>query len=495
MEREISALEENGTWVVVDSVPRPITGRWVFDIKRGKDNQILYFKARWVVHGFKQKEGVDYNETHAATAHMKTFKMLVAIAVHRGWGVYHCDISNAFTHGKLEEEIFTVFPKGFEGKEGKCLKLVKALYGLKQASRVWQQTLTKTLSSLGFMQCVSDVCLFMNSSRSLYISLHVDDLQIVTASPSAKDQLVSNLRKVFPLKDLGRMMSYLGMRLHWKDNGSCCINQADYITRMAERFGLQEAKSEKTPMAPGYIPLKADSPTTDDEKQEMAKVPYRQLIGSLLYASLGTRPDITFAVSVLSRFNNNPGAKHWKAAKRILRYLIGTKNKGLVFQQRDPKAKVPLVIFSDSDWGSNPEDRKSVAGRCVCLGGGLVTWASKRQQTTALSSCEAEFLALSEAVKEALWLRQVLKEMGVEYDDPVVIRVDNQAAIALTNNPVLHQRSKHIDIRYFRIREEVKAGRIKLVYVPTGENLADVFTKAPSLQQFSNLCKDMVEDA
>jgi hypothetical protein len=218
---------------------------------------------------------------------------------------------------------------------------------------------------------------------------------------------------------------------------------------------------------------------------EMSDVPYRGIIGSLLYSSLGTRPDIAYAVAALSRFNNNPGPKHWKYAKSILRYLKGSATMGLVYKSQGPK-KLQIEIFSDSDWGSNADDRKSISGFIVHINGNPVSWTSRTQKSTALSSCEAEFMALSEAMREALWLRQLLIEVGIGFIQPITIRVDNQSAIKLAENPVQHQRSKHIDIRYMRIQEEIKNGNIKVLYVPTGDNIADLLTKSATYVQFSN---------
>jgi hypothetical protein len=197
-------------------------------------------------------------------------------------------------------------------------------------------------------------------------------------------------------------------------------------------------------------------------------------------------------VCALSRFNSCPGLKHWKYAQHILRYLKGTATKGMLYSNPFGRA-VKIEIFSDSDWGQNIDDRKSISGFVVCINGNPVSWSSRTQKSTALSSCEAAFLALSEAMREALWLRQLLIELDVGYVSPIVIRVDNQSAIKLAENPVQHQRSKHIDIRYFRIREEIRAGHISVLYVPTDENIADLLTKAPTLAQFQRNVGKLVQ--
>ena len=489
--REYEGLVAKETWKVVP-IPknrRVISGRWVFDIKRNADNSVAYFKSRWVAHGFLQVEGVDFNETFSATARMKTFRLILAVSACAGLQVFHLDISQAFLYGKLDEEIYMVHPHGFPGPVGTCLKLLKSIYGLKQASRVWGLLLRAELVNLGFRQCYSDTCLFVHDEPKCYISTHVDDCLIATADVKFKDKILKSLQEKFIISDLGPVSQYLGILVKRTKLGAYKACQASYIDRMCERFDVRDdVKSLPQPLPTGLILSKSDCPTTDKEKDDMTKYPYRSLVGSLLYSALGTRPDIAFGVAQLSKFNANPGMKHWKMARRVLRYLKDTKNLGLTFSPGDLRVE----LFSDSDWGTNLDDRKSISGYVVRVSGGPVSWSSKTQKTVALSSCEAEFLALAEAAKEALWLRMILKEMAVEFDDPLVIKVDNQAAIALSKNAVNHSRSKHIDIRYFRIRDEIEAGRIKVIYVETGRNISDLLTKSPTLAQFARNIPDFL---
>jgi hypothetical protein len=357
------------------------------------------------------------------------------------------------------------------------------LYGLRQASRIWQQTLTTVLLEIGFVQCESDTCLFYHPSHLCFVSIHVDDLLFLCDDQPFRDFVVSEIKKSFAISDLGVVSVYLGMNFDFPAPGVATITQTTYINKMVERFNLTDANPTKTPLPSNALLSKGDQPVTEGEKLVMSTIPYRALIGSLLYAARGTRPEISFPVSALSRFNTAPGKIHWKHAKHVLRYLKGTSTHGLRYS--DPGSReIKIEIFSDSDWGSNVDDRKSVSGFVVCVNGNPVSWLSRSQKSTALSSCEAEFMAISEAMREALWLRQLLLELDVGYVGPIMIRVDNQSAIKLAENPVQHQRSKHIDIRYFRIREEVQNGNIVLLYVPTDENIADLLTKAPSLDQF-----------
>jgi hypothetical protein len=301
------------------------------------------------------------------------------------------------------------------------------------------------------------------------------------------------LGKFFKISDLGVVQVYLGMNVAFPKPGVATISQKTYINKMVTRFKLEDAKVTRQPLPSGVVLTKKDSPTTDKDKQEMANIPYRGIIGSLLYSSLGTRPDIAYAVAALSRFNNNPGLKHWKYAKAILRYLKGTPDLGLVYKNNGA-SEIKIEIFSDSDWGSNADDRKSISGFVVCVNGNPISWSSRTQKSTALSSCEAEFMALSEAMREALWLRQLLIEVDIGFVQPITIRVDNQSAIKLAENPVQHQRSKHIDIRYMRIQEEIKNGNIQVIYVPTEANIADLLTKSPTFQQFSTNLPFLIQE-
>jgi hypothetical protein len=494
MEREISALVSNNTWVLhkkTSGQRLPLSGRWIFSIKYRDDNSVSYCKARWVIHGFREIQGLDYQETFAATAQMRTFRLLISISAAFGLQCFHADISNAFTNGILKETIFMVYHKGFEGPDGHCLRLLKSLYGLKQASRVWFQTLLAALLKIGFIQCVADTCLFFHKTSVCYISIHVDDLLIATKNLSFKNKILKMLREIFKLTDLGLVKMYLGMNVTFTKD-FIKVSQESYIGRLAERFGVTDSAPVRTPMAAGLKLSKYDMPELGSEEQlEMSKKPYRGIIGSGLYAALGSRPDIAYMICALSRFNQNPARSHWKHARRVIKYLNTTKSKGLNYSRKFLNS-LSVTILSDSDWGSCEDDRRSVTGVVVKVAGGPVAWSSRKQKTVALSSCEAEFLALSEAVKEALWLRQILIELGINFDDPVTIYVDNQAAIALSKNAVQHQRSKHIDIRYFRVRDEVEQGRIAVIYVPTGENTADLLTKATNYQQWAGLIDELV---
>jgi hypothetical protein len=494
MDREIEGLQANNTWEEVPYVPnrKILSGHWVYDIKRNSSNSVKYFKARWVAHGNKQIEGTDYNETFAATSQMRTARILICLSVLYGCPITHADISNAFTNGILEEEIYMMHPGGMARTPGKVLKLIKSIYGLKQASRVWSLCLRDALFGIGFVQAQSDTCLYHHPDHLCFISIHVDDLLILTDDEEFRALVMEGLRKHFRLTDLGIVSQYLGMNVSFDLDGSARIKQDSYIKRMVQRFNVQDAKIPRTPLPSSIQLSKDDCPKTDEQKTEMEKIPYRGIIGSLLYAGRGAHPEIAQAVSALSRFCQYPGKVHWTYAKRVLCFLKGVMNKGLHYTSSSIEDGVDIAIYTDSDWGSNPDDRKSISGFVVTINGNPVSWCSRTQKSTALSSCEAEFLALSEAVREALWLWNLFEELNVGFVKPITIHVDNQSAIKLAENAVSHQRSKHIDIRYFRVREEVANGKIKLLYVPTQENIADIMTKSTSFAVFQKLVVKLI---
>jgi hypothetical protein len=489
--RELAALEKNNTWIVVDSkgTKRPLKGRWVYDIKRDSKNKIKYFKARYVAKGYLQKKFIDYNETFSACSQMRTFRLILALSISMGLKVRHWDVSCAFTNGILEEVIYLESPSGYPIPEGKILLLKKSIYGLKQASRVWGFALRDALLSLGFVQCKSDTCLYHATTCICFISVHVDDFVVATADDVFYAQIFARLSKIFQLKDLGIIEQYIGISVLFTGRESVHLDQSAYIERMAARFGVSDCKKASLPMVPGTKLSTANAPATPEEVSTMSTTPYRAIVGSLLYAARGCRPDISFSVSCLSRFNQNPGSPHWLAAKRVLCYLLHSARKGVSYV-RMPEIKIEM--YSDSDWGADEDTRRSVSAYVCRVSGGPVSWLSRSQKTAALSSCEAEFLALSDALKEVLWLRQALLELDVKFTSPIEIKIDNQAAINLSKNAVNHQRTKHIDIRYFRIREEVEEGRVSVAYVPTNENISDLLTKAVTAQQFFSLLEEIV---
>jgi histone deacetylase 1/2 len=481
---ELKAIYRNNTWKSVKTVPTgntPLSCRWVFKIKPATANEPMRYKARLVAHGFRQKKGVNYEETFAAVAKMTALRNIVGIAASFRLPMTSLDVNNAFLKPLVKEEIYMQSPPGLDIG---VVKLIKALYGLKQAPRLWYEALTAELKTMDFEPLTTDTCILKHKDSQFYILIYVDDIVLVTSDEELRKQVVKRLDDKFDIKDFGTLKEFIGLQVeHTEDHIK--LHQEKYIRSMLEKYGvnIDNFKPAKTPAA-------TKDPQIPDQPLDTSVYKYRQLVGSLLYL-FATRPDVCSAVVELSRHVCNPMQSHWRAGKRILRYLAGTLDLGVTHRRTKPDEPLPteldLFAYSDSNWAGCRRTRKSVSGFVVFLAGGPVSWKSKLQYTVALSSCEAEYMALTETVKEVLWLLQHLKELGVKTNCPVSLFADNQAAIALAKNPVHHQRSKHIDIRHYFLRDVIKDKVIVLDYVHTDRNLADIMTKPVSYRIFHKL--------
>ena len=473
MKQEFQSLETNKTWTLV---PRPgnrkvLGGKWVYKLKRGADGEILRFKARWVVRGFEQEYGIDYHETFASVVKPMSYKALFAIAAALDLEIHQMDVKTAFLYGKVDEEIYVEQPTGLEDGTERVCKLNKALYGLKQSPRIWYCTLSTFLERQGFESLTADCGVFVRGH--VYIAIYVDDLLI--AGPE-KTQIVEQkaaLSKAFEMTDLGECHFYLGMEVKRdRRNRIIRLSQKAYVQKILRDFGFTESKPVLTPMDTSRLQPAQKGFRCDEVERKW----YARAIGSLMYLMLGTRPDIAFAVSCLSRFMANPTAAHIQAVKRVFRYLNGTVDLDLVYQG----GLEPLKGYTDADWGGDLETRRSTSGYLFNVGSGAISWSSKRQPTVALSSCEAEYMGETQATKEAIWLRRLLKELlGKGTDEPIatVIYGDNQGAIMLAKNPQYHARTKHIDIQHHFVREKQAEGLVDIQYKPTSEQIADGLTK------------------
>lgn len=502
-QRELSCIEKHGTWEVVNisDVPKsrvPITSRWVYDVKRNADNKVILYKARLTAHGYKQIEGVDYHETFSAVAQMKSFRTILALSQLLDWRMTQIDISNAFLHGKLEEEIYMQHPPGYSGPPGTCLRLKKGLYGLKQASRIYNEKLISTLKKMGFKQLKSDtqVLILQIKKSKMIVGIHVDDITLTCNDEELRKTVMEKLKSVFLVKDLGDISQYLGIRVV-KEGEVTKIDQQAYAERIIEKFNLTDANCKPTPGVPNQQLSKDDSTGQGGPHQQddqMKNVPYRSAVGSLMYSYIGTRPDIGSALIKVASFCENPSRAHWEAVKRIIRYLKGTPKEAITYSGRidiDKGEKVKIEVFSDSDWAQDKTDRKSTSGFIAKIGGGPVSWHSKKQPTVALSACEAEFVALTEATKEAIWLTLFLGELGIPFETPVIL-TDSRSAMEWSKNACYHQRTKHVALKYFFVRDVVSAKTVKMAYINTKENQADIMTKLASIPVFKYLQPKMM---
>lgn len=475
IEEELKAHEENNTWTIIDKTDKKaITSKWIFKIKRNKDGEIEKYKARLCARGFSQVKDIDYSETFAPTTRYDSIRMLLSLAAKYNYEIVQFDVKTAFLYGDLEEDIVMEIPKGVYAEAGKVCKLNKSLYGLKQAPRCWNIKFTSFLKSFGFVQLDSDSCVFSSHIKNerVLLILYVDDGLIFASNNDTLDIVIKSLKTAFDIKVLN-LNCYVGLEIR-KTEKSIHLSQTNYIEQIIKRFNMSDASACSTPVDCNIV-----MKSSDGEEKESVSFPYREAVGSLLFLALVSRPDISYAVNLVCRYVNNPNSNHVKAVKQIIKYLIGTRHFGIEY-----KGNADLVGYSDSDYASDVESRKSTTGYLFSMNNGPITWASRKQQTIALSTMEAEFMATCDATKELIWLKQFLYELG-EHQNPVKLYVDNQAAIRLICNPVYHQRSKHIDVRYKFIREKVEQGTLIVEYIESSNQLADFLTKALSCQKFS----------
>ena len=487
MEKEMESLRGNEVWDLVE-LPKdrtPVGSKWVFKLKTGTDGSIERYKARLVAQGFTQKFGTDYDETFSPVVRIESLRTLIALAVKNGLQLHQADVTTAFLNGQLEEEVYMKQPKGFvqEGQEHLVCKLKRSIYGLKQSSRCWNSTLDSYLKQMGFVQTESDPCIYRNSGGDVLIGVYVDDMVFAGKNEKQLEEVKKTLAKRFDIKDMGKLHHFLGMKIVQNDQtGEVWMGQPLYTENLLQKFGMENAKPVSTPVDSNSKLVKA----TEDEDRIDQQL-YQSAVGSLLFLSVGTRPDIAYAVSNVAKFSSQPTKKHWSAVKRIMRYLKGTVNFGLHYSKESPEK---CVGYSDADWGGDLDDRKSTSGYLFQISGGPVSWRSKKQTSVALSTAEAEYMALASAGQEAVWMRLLIAELCDNPVRAVTILEDNQAAIQMTRNPQFHGRTKHIGIKFHFIRDLISDGTVNVEYCPTQQMIADMLTKGLPREQFNKL-RDM----
>ena len=492
MKDEMDSLMSNQTWELAELPPgkKALHNKWVYRIKEEHDGNKRY-KARLVVKGFQQKEGVDYNEIFSPVVKLTTIRLVLKIVAAENLHLEQLDVKTAFLHGDLEEELYMRQPEGFikEDKKKLVCRLKKSLYGLKQAPRQWYKKFDSFMSSHGFTRCQADHCCYFKKfdNNFIILLLYVDDMLVAGSDMQEIVNLKQKLSKQFEMKDLGAAKQILGMRIRRDTNSrTLLLSQDKYISKVLSRFNMQNAKVVSTPLGVHFRLPKEQSPKTEEERAYMAKVPYASAIGSLMYVMVCTRPDIAQAVGAVSRYMNNPGKLHWEAVKWILRYLRGTTGKALCFKGGD----TILTGYVDADLAGNVDIRRSTTGYVYTLGGTAVSWGSQLQKIVALSTTEAEYVAVTEASKEMVWLQSFLEELGKKQEDNVLY-CDSQSAIHLAKNPSFHSRTKHIQLRYHFIRSLLEDGILKLEKISGAQNPADMLTKTVTIDKLK-LCSTSV---
>jgi Reverse transcriptase (RNA-dependent DNA polymerase) len=499
MLREIELLEKKRCWeLVLRSDVEPNTkilpGRWVYKTKTKDDGSLLY-KARWVIRGDLIRRpripggDLDTEETYAPVVDPTTTKVLFAAAAFYGWTILQADAVLAFLNGTLPKPVYMAQPTGFEKGDNATLvcKVLQSLYGLPQSAKIWYDTLSSFLVDMGFRVSEYDAGLWISTRhRNLYLTCHVDDFKIVCATPEDGELVLNEMEKRFEIKSLGRIQRYLGMNVTFPDGKGIKLSQEEYIATLLESYGLEDCNPVRTPINEGFII--DDAPDSAIDLTE-----YQRGVGSLQYLADRTRPDIARAAILLAEHNTKPTHKCWAALRHALRYLKGTKHKGIIYRRNEGQKLFP-ICYSDSNWADLLTDRRrSVGGYIFMLAGGPISWKSKKQTCVALSSNEAEFIAASETARQAVWLRRLLIDMELINSPnlPLTLKMDSRGAKSLIENSTITPRSKHIDIRYHYVRNMVSNDVLAVEAIPSHENLADGFTKLLNTELFGKFVTGM----
>lgn len=550
MQAEITELEAQNTWDLVDLPPNrtALGGRWVYKLKTSLNNAIIRYKARWVVQGFNQVIGIDYLDTFSTTCRPETYRLVFIIALLLDWKFLQYDVKNAFIHAKIDKEIYVKQPTGFErpinsynsyknslnsyytsnttsNTPYKVCKLQKALYGLKQSPRLWYKHLLGCLTKLGFIVLPADEGCFINTTYKVILLCHVDDIIAVGPTTSIIEGLLAKLEGL-KILNLGQPSTFLGLQLEFNtsnttsNNGSKIttlrLSQLKYTKNLLKRFNKEHLYYS----TPTIQNLKLEKSSTTATTEEITY--FQQQVGSLLYLTNKTRPDIAFIVNLLSRFTINPGKAHWHALDHLWGYLNYSPDLGIVLTKpttisssnsydNSYNNSLTLIGYTDSDWANDLVNRLSTTGYIFFFGHcNIVSWTTEKQKAVALSSCEAEYQGLRDVAKEAIFLKTIIdflfKELNL-YNTSIItsnnsnnsyntiklntttIITDSQSAKDLAENPSFHKRTKHIDVAFHFIRQCIAENKLLVTYTTSKTNLADPLTKGVNNTIHTRFCE------
>ena len=492
IKKELIAHDTNNTWSIVQRPPncKLIDSKWVFKIQAEKCGELNVYKARLCARGFYQTYGIDFEETFSPVIRYDTLRLMLALAARENYQMCQFDVKTAFLHGKLNEDVYMRVPEGLllpknVNRNGLALKLNKALYGLKQSARCWYKTMSDFMTSIGFKVCESDKSLYVCNKYVdiIYVLVFIDDGLIMCKNTNLIKNVLSKLKSKFEIV-VTKPNVFVGVEITRSfKTKKIFINQKTYAMNVIKRFGMESAKPVSTPIECNINLMNA--------KKCDESIPYREIIGSLMFLASVSRPDIAYSVNYLSRFLNAYDRTHWNAAKRVLSYVSGTINYGILY---DGNGKYGNVVgYSDSDFAGDILTRRSTSGFLFMLSYGPISWFSQRQRMVTLSTTESEYVAASEATKEAIWFISLMSEIGHSCASAINLFIDNQSAIRLIKNPEFHKRTKHIDVRFHFIRERQENGEISVKYVKSSEQLADIFTKGLTRVIFEYLRKYIVK--
>ncbi|TYJ54483.1 hypothetical protein B9479_004904 [Cryptococcus floricola] len=452
---------------------KAVNCRWVFAIKRDSDGNVVKYKARLVAKGFTQIPGVDFDETFAPVSRTTSIRILFTIAAAAGLAVRHGDFEGAYINSKLDKDIYMSVPEGLSSSvPGQVLRLERALYGLKQSGRTWWLVLSEQMEKLGFKRLEEEWGMYVLKEKGetrCIAMIYVDDILVAARTAAKADDILDRLGKKWVITKMGDAQYILGLKVERDlQRGKVYLSQQAYIDKVSATHLDQHTRIYNTPL-PIEMPTPLNSPAADQAK-------YQKLVGILPWLANCTRPDIAFATSILSRNLQDPRDVHLKLALRVLSYVRHTKERGLELGKNESEQK--LEVFADADFGGDFRTKRSTSGFVVYFMGSVINWSSKRQPTIATSTMEAEYIATFAALLEILWLRSLLKSLGFAPSGPTRLNCDNKSTIHFASHPSAHQRTKHIDIKYHKIRECIALGVIDLRFVPTSLQKADVLTKA-----------------
>lgn len=486
MSAEQELLSKNHTWDLVDlpTSVKPLTARWIYKTKIGADGRPSKLKARLVARGFQQTKGIDFDEVFARVAKWKAIRMVAALSASNDWILVHLDVVTAFLNGDLKEIVYMEVPEGFRSASttNKVCKLNKSLYGLRQSPRTWFEKINGFLADQGLLHTEADYSLFhVTTNRGVIILiLYVDDLLVIGSDTNGIKILKQKLMNRFEMTDLGGVNLYLGVEFIRSSQG-IFLSQKNYALQILEEFDMTSCTPASVPMHEGvHLGAEEQSPSVETRK-------YQRLVGMLIYLC-NTKPEILYAVGVLSRFMHNPKVPHMEAAYQVLRYIKGALDFG-IFYGKDHDTS--LVGYTDADWANCKVDRKSITGWIFKSAGGPISWSSKKQHTVAVSSTDAEAKALTKGIREAIWLRTLSAKIQGLSPTSIPLFCDNQSTLKAAKNPVYHEQLKHIELWLHFIRENVVTGTVETLYIQTRDQVADILTKPLGKQRFWKLRDEM----
>jgi len=488
-QRELNNLTSTGTIRILsaaDNIKKPLKTRFVF--KQKVDPQtgtVSEWKARLVVKGYM--EDATGLKKYSPVTSAETVRSLLSVTAKNDWPILKVvDFSAAFLQAPLERDVTVQLPFNVNDQPVQAT-LSRALYGLADAPSLWNGHLHSALTEMGLTRSQWDTCLYVKNGSNdggtddgLMVALWVDDM-LVSGSEAGYKQLIEHLHaRKFKFKELGDARVFLGLEIERdRDKGTIEVSQRGYIGQMLEDFGMANCKARSVPISPGAVLSRDQCPTTEQQRRDMAGIPYGALIGKLIHLAKWSRGDICVAVSTLAKYTLNPGMPHWMALKGVLRYLKGTQDLTLCYGGPSvTNESDELLVFSDANLGSSEETRKSTSGFVNMYGGAAVTWGSSTQTLTALSTLQAEGVAASLAVQRGIHTRRVLSDMGVKHPGPSKVLVDNQGLQTMVANRNENgPRAKYYDLKYFYLLDQTDTGAVQILFVRTDMNLADQFTK------------------